>query len=74
MDEDHLSVRSVSKKKFSSYAGEITPATPNVINRKFKAELPNGKWLTDIIEFRIPSGKVYLSPVIDCFDGADYSH
>lgn len=27
------------------------------------------KWLTDITEFQIPAGKVYLSPVIDCFDG-----
>jgi len=25
--------------------------------------------LTDITEFQIPAGKVYLSPVIDCFDG-----
>ena len=30
---------------------------------------PNQKWLTDITEFAIPSGKVYLSPIIDCFDG-----
>ena len=27
------------------------------------------KWLTDITEFSIPAGKVYLSPVIDCYDG-----
>ena len=27
------------------------------------------KWLTDITEFSIPAGKVYLSPMIDCFDG-----
>jgi putative transposase len=25
--------------------------------------------LTDITEFQIPAGKVYLSPMIDCFDG-----
>ncbi|MDG0857692.1 IS3 family transposase, partial [Roseateles puraquae] len=30
---------------------------------------PNEKWLTDISEFQIPAGKVYLSPMIDCFDG-----
>lgn len=29
----------------------------------------NEKWLTDITEFQIPAGKVYLSPIIDCFDG-----
>jgi len=27
------------------------------------------KWLTDITEFQIPTGKVYLSPIIDCVDG-----
>jgi transposase InsO family protein len=41
----------------------------NLINRDFRAAAPNEKWLTDITEFQIPAGKVYLSPVIDCFDG-----
>ena len=27
------------------------------------------KWLTDITEFHIRAGKVYLSPIIDSFDG-----
>ena len=73
MEEEELIVRAVPKKRYSSYAGEITPATPNVSQRNFKAEVPNEKWLTDITEFRIPSGKVYLSPIIDCFDGAPVS-
>ena len=30
---------------------------------------PNEKWLTDITEFQFPAGKVYLSPMIDRFDG-----
>ena len=35
-----------------------------------RAELErHEKWLTDITEFQIPAGKVYLSPIIDCFDG-----
>ncbi len=34
-----------------------------------KAEQPNQKWLTDITEFHLPAGKVWLSPVVDCFDG-----
>ena len=29
----------------------------------------NEKWLTDIPEFQIPAGKVYLTPMNDCFDG-----
>lgn len=69
MKEEKLTVRFVAKKKYNSYAGEIVPATPNVIERDFTAEAPNEKWLTDITEFRIPAGKVYLSPIIDCFDG-----
>ncbi|OPX41837.1 integrase core domain protein [Ruminiclostridium hungatei] len=56
-------------QKYRSYKGEITPRVPNVIERNFHADVPNEKWLTDITEFAIPSGKVYLSPVIDCFDG-----
>ena len=51
------------------YQGEISPAPENLINRDFKAATPNEKWLTDITEFQIPAGKVYLSPMIDCFDG-----
>jgi transposase InsO family protein len=44
-----------------------------VLQRDFHAELPNQKWLTDITEFSIPAGKVYLSPIIDCFDGMPVS-
>ena len=49
--------------------GEISPDVVNVIERDFHADAPNVKWLTDITEFSLPSGKVYLSPIIDCFDG-----
>ena len=56
-------------KKYNSYKGEITPEAANLLNRDFYADQPNIKWLTDITEFAIPAGKVYLSPVIDCFDG-----
>jgi len=73
MREQNLSVRKVKKRKYSSYQGEITPAVENVINRDFHAEKPNEKWLTDITEFHIPAGKVYLSPIIDCFDGMPVS-
>lgn len=57
------------KIKYNSYKGEITPAVPNIIARNFHADAPNQKWLTDITEFIIPAGKVYLSPIVDCFDG-----
>lgn len=70
MFEENLIVRFSRRKKYSSYAGEITPAQPNLLNRNFKAKNPNEKWLTDITEFKIPAGKIYLSPLVDCYDGA----
>ena len=69
MKEECLVVRNIRRRHYNSYLGEISPAAPNLINRDFHAEKPNEKWLTDITEFRLPAGKVYLSPIIDCFDG-----
>ena len=57
------------RKRFQAYQGEITPAPDNLAARNFHAARPNEKWLTDITEFSIPAGKIYLSPIIDCFDG-----
>ena len=56
-------------KRWSSYAGEIGEAPANLVERDFHADAPNMLWVTDITEFSIPAGKVYLSPVIDCHDG-----
>ncbi len=69
MKEDNLVVKIKKYRKYNSYRGEISPEVPNLINRNFKANKPNEKWLTDISEFAIPAGKIYLSPIIDCFDG-----
>lgn len=66
-------VRRKHKRKYNSYKGEITPAEENVIDRDFHAAKPNQKWLTDITEFSIKAGKVYLSPIIDCLDGMPVS-
>jgi transposase InsO family protein/transposase-like protein len=69
MKQEGLIVSVNRKRRYGSYLGEISPAPENIINRNFKAATPNQKWLTDITEFHIPAGKVYLSPIIDCFDG-----
>ncbi|AOF88574.1 integrase core domain protein (plasmid) [Sinorhizobium sp. RAC02] len=69
MKQESLIVPRPKRRRFGSYLGEISPAPENLINRDFQAEAPNQKWLTDITEFQIPAGKVYLSPIIDCFDG-----
>lgn len=69
MRAEKLTVPTKRMRKYSSYKGEITPEVDNIINRNFHADEPNKKWLTNITEFAIPAGKVYLSPIIDCFDG-----
>ena len=62
--------------RYSSYAGEVDAAVPNLLLRPdgthdFRAPRPNARWASDITEFRLPGDgpKVYLSPVIDLFDG-----
>ncbi|QKJ68273.1 IS3 family transposase (plasmid) [Deefgea piscis] len=69
MKQEGLLVSKPKRRRYGSYLGEISPAPDNLINRDFQAAAPNEKWLTDITEFHIPAGKVYLSPIIDCFDG-----
>lgn len=69
MSEENLIVYQKKSRKFNSYKGEDMPSAVNEIERDFHADQPNEKWLTDITEFAIPAGKVYLSPIVDCFDG-----
>ena len=44
----------------------------NILNRDFRAEKPNEKWLTDVTEFKWYDGievhKVYLSAILDLYD------
>ncbi|WP_460902708.1 IS3 family transposase, partial [Paraburkholderia jirisanensis] len=69
MRQERLVASAPKRRRYGSYMGEISPAPANIVNRDFRAAAPNEKWLTDITEFQLPAGKVYLSPVIDCFDG-----
>ncbi|AUS97690.1 hypothetical protein CDQ84_18785 [Clostridium thermosuccinogenes] len=70
-----LGLRAIkNKKKYKSYKGEVGHIAPNIINRDFNASSPNQKWATDITEFRIPAGKLYLSPTIDLYNGEIVSY
>lgn len=69
MREEGLEVKTRKRRRYSSYQGEISPPAPNVLKRDLHADKPNEKWLTDITGFSLPAGKVYLSPILDCFDG-----
>jgi len=41
----------------------------NLVNQDFSAAEPNTKWLSDISEVPTAEGKLYISPILDCFDG-----
>ena len=74
MTEEGLVAHVPKRRRYSSYEGETTPAPGNLVDRGFTAERPNEKWLTDITEIKARDGKVYLSPMIDCFDGKIVAH
>ena len=56
-------------KKYKSYKGTVGKIAPNRLDRNFTAEAPNEKWVTDITEFKLFGEKLYLSPVLDLFNG-----
>lgn len=41
----------------------------NLIQQDFSAEKPNEKWLMNITEIQCKDAKLYLAPVLDCYDG-----
>ena len=59
----------VRMKKYRSYKGEKGTTADNVLDREFRAEKPNQKWVTDVTEFRLFGQKLYLSPILDLYSG-----
>jgi transposase InsO family protein len=65
-----LGLKSIIRvKKYKSYKGEQGKIAPNVLQRNFKSDTPNQKWATDVTEFNVSGNKLYLSPIIDLFNG-----
>ena len=57
MKEENLTCK-VRAKKYKSYRGQEGKITKNILNRNFKAEKPNEKWATDVIEFALCNRKI----------------
>ena len=61
-----------SNKGCTRQAANPQHIAENILNREFKAEAPNQKWLTDVTEFKYYTGivvhKVYLSAILDLYD------
>lgn len=72
-----LGVSSKIRRKRKGYI-KVKPqiTAENILNRKFSAEQPNEKWLTDVTEFKIQGSdkKVYLSAIFDLYDKSIISY
>ena len=73
MDEMGLKCK-IRKVRYRSYKGEIGKVAPNIIERDFAAAAPNRKWATDVTQINIGSTKLYLSPILDMYNGEIISY
>lgn len=64
----------VRLKKYRSYKGQNGKIADNILKRNFKADKPNQKWATDITEFALCGQKIYLSPILDMYNGEIISY
>ena len=62
------------KRKYTSYKGTIGKIADNLLNRDFNATKPNEKWVTDVTEFKVNDEKLYLSPIVDLYNGEIISY
>lgn len=56
-------------KKYRSYKGHVGRIAPNLLQRQFAAQKANQKWVTDVTEFHVAGEKLYLSPILDLYNG-----
>ena len=59
----------IRRKKYRNY-GEYLHRYPNLLNRDFRAERPNQKWVTDISYIHTKQGVLYLSVIRDLYDNS----
>jgi len=61
------------RRKYTRYTNHMHKYD-NVLNRDFKADCPNQKWVTDISYIHTKQGVLYLSIIRDLFDNSIVSH
>ena len=59
----------IRRKRYRNY-GEYIHRYPNILNRDFKADRPNQKWVTDISYIKTGQGTLYLSVIRDLYDNS----
>lgn len=64
----------VRLKRYNSYRGNVGKTAPNLLSRDFNASSLNQKWVTDITEVHLFGKKIYLSPILDLYNGEIVSY
>ena len=59
----------IRRKRYRNY-GDYLHRYPNLLNRDFKADRPNQKWVTDISYIKTGQGTLYLSVIRDLYDNS----
>lgn len=68
--KNNLMIRYKRRPKGLTKADREAEKAENLIQQDFTAEKPNEKWLTDITEIPCSDAKLYLAPILDCYDGS----
>lgn len=63
----------VRKKRYQHYSS-VLHKYPNLLDRDFKADRPNQKWVTDISYIPTKQGFLYLSVIRDLYDNSIVAH
>ena len=63
----------IRRKKYLKYT-DVIHKYPNLLNRNFKADRPNQKWVTDISYIHTAQGVLYLSIIRDLYDNSIVSY
>jgi len=56
-------------KRYRAFKGAANVVVSNDLGRQFEAQTPNQKWVTDVTEFKVQGRKLYLSPIMDLYNG-----
>jgi putative transposase len=62
------------KRRCRRIQGLSDVEVPNILQRDFRAAVPNQKWVTDITEFNVKGQKLYLSTCMDLYNGEIVAH
>jgi putative transposase len=67
MGAEQIRARRKKKRKITTDGQHAYPVAPDLLQRDFRAEAPNRKWLSDITFISTAEGWLYLAAILDLF-------